>query len=156
LQPVIRYDTGISFGPMAAISLPGQTAPVLVATGNNTLISLRYANGALTPFAVAGLPGSGLALAVGDFNDDGNADLAVSYAAYAYPNEPNGILVLLGEGQGNFHAGPIFQAPAGARYVSLTTADFYGDGEVDLAAAQSGPGVMDTISILRPNPDGTL
>jgi hypothetical protein len=156
-QPVIRYDTGISFGPMAAISLPGQTSPVLVATGNNAVISLRYANGALTPFALAGLHGSGLALAVGDFNNDGNADLAVSYAANSgNPNEPNGIQVLFGDGQGNFRAGPIFEAPVGAHYVSLAVADFYGIGELDLAAAQSGPGTLDTISILRPNLDGTF
>jgi hypothetical protein len=68
--------------------------------------------------------------AAGDFNNDGNMDLAV--AAYL----SNGIQIYLGGGNGNFsHAGG---ADAGSEWdepyaAQIITADFNGDGHLDLA-----------------------
>jgi hypothetical protein len=74
-----------------------------------------------TNFAVGTLPTS---VAVGDFNGDGNQDLAVAN---------DGVSILLGDGTGNFSAPTNF--PAGVGPVSVAVGDFNGDGNQDLATA---------------------
>ena len=82
------------------------------------------------------------AVAVGDFNDDGHADLAVA-------NEGSStISVLLGDGAGEFV--PVASLEVGANPHSLAVADFDGDGHADLAVASFG---LTTVSIL--SGDGT-
>jgi hypothetical protein len=68
------------------------------------------------------------AVAVGDFNGDGIADLAVTNAV--------GVSILLGAGQGTFHA-PVNYATAGPGG-SVVVADFNGDGFPDLAVTAGG------------------
>lgn len=65
-------------------------------------------------------------LVVGDFNNDGNQDLA------AGTYNPNTIAFKMGEGTGNFSGGRNLSvnAPAGL----LTVGDFNGDGKQDIAA----------------------
>jgi hypothetical protein len=77
--------------------------------------------------------------AVGDFNRDGNQDLAVvNYGS-------NNVSILLGDGAGNFSA-PINVAVS-VRPVSVAVGDFNGDGKQDLALGdQSGP--IGRVSIL--------
>jgi VCBS repeat protein/FG-GAP repeat protein len=75
-----------------------------------------------SPFnAGAGQPGS---IAVGDFDGDGNQDLAVANASLS---------ILLGDGTGNF-SGPTNLA-AGNFPNSVAVGDFNGDGKQDLAVA---------------------
>jgi hypothetical protein len=66
-------------------------------------------------------------VAVGDFNGDGRADLAV--ANYL----SNNVSVLLGDGSGGFTAPVNFAAGEGP--VSVAVGDFNGDGRADLAVA---------------------
>jgi FG-GAP-like repeat len=79
-----------------------------------------------SPVAVGGAPSS---IAVGDFNQDGNEDLAI---ANAFTN----LTIRLGDGAGGFAtepAGSPYTAGTGAASVAL--GDFNGDGKVDLAYA---------------------
>ena len=72
------------------------------------------------------------AVVAADFNNDGRLDLVTSHPA------DNSIRVLLGDGQGGFGASATFPAnvTAGADRASLATADFNGDGNLDVATVQ--------------------
>jgi hypothetical protein len=100
---------------------------------------------AFSPAASPAAGSSPYSVAVGDFNGDGKADLAVANAA------SNSVSVLLGNGNGTFSAAP---SPAvGSNPFSVAIADFNGDGKVDLAVANYGTNM---VSILLGNGDGTF
>jgi hypothetical protein len=80
---------------------------------------------AAVPFAAGG---SAFSVAVGDFNNDGNADVAM-------PNFlKQTVSVLLGDGSGGFAAAVPF-ATGGYNPVSVAVGDFNNDGQADLAVA---------------------
>jgi uncharacterized protein (TIGR03437 family) len=83
--------------------------------------------------------------AIGDFNADGKADLAVANAGSGT------ISVLLGNGDGTFQAAVNHSAGSGP--VSIAVGDFNGDGKADLAVTNSGSG---NVSVLLGNGDGTF
>jgi hypothetical protein len=66
---------------------------------------------------------------VGDFNGDGNPDLAVADFNFT----TSSVSVLLGNGNGTFQAAVGYKAGIDPGYV--TVADFDGDGDPDLAVA---------------------
>ena len=69
-------------------------------------------------------------LTVGDFNGDGKLDVAVTgYVG----SEQNVIQILLGNGDGTFTKGQTITLPINVSASSITTADFNGDGKLDLA-----------------------
>jgi hypothetical protein len=78
---------------------------------------------------------------IGDFNGDGKPDLAVSKIAFG-----NNVLILLGDGTGQFAFGPTFHA--GTSVVSLVVGDFNRDGKQDLATSNSS---SDDVSIFLGN-----
>jgi hypothetical protein len=83
--------------------------------------------------------------AVGDFNSDGNSDLAVTISDSDY------VAILLGNGSGGFTVSGI---PAGQYPVSIVVGDFNGDGIPDLAVG--GGQNADTLTILLGNGDGSF
>jgi hypothetical protein len=85
---------------------------------------------------------SPVALATGDFNEDGLLDAAAVYAA-------GGVAILLGNGDGTFQT-PVNYA-AGTSPSGVAVADFNGDGAPDLAVANAGG-----VSVLLGNGDGTF
>ena len=81
-------------------------------------------------------------MAVGDFNGDGNPDLAVSDGTQIY--------VMLGNGDGSFGSPAAYGAPSQVTFV--ITADFNGDGKLDLASANFGK----SVSLFMGVGDGTF
>lgn len=83
-------------------------------------------------------------VAVGDFNNDGKADLAAA-------NCSAGAVVLLGNGSGGFGAPSNFSAGTNPSFVA--TGEFNGDGKLDLAVANANSG---NTSILLGNGSGSF
>ena len=79
-----------------------------------------------SPFTVGSHPHS---VAVGDFNNDGNLDLAIANAG------TNNVAVLLGNGTGGFTPASGSPFTVGSNPVSVAVGDFNGDGKLDLAVA---------------------
>ncbi len=84
-------------------------------------------------------------VAIGDYNGDGRADLAVANLF------GNNVSVLLGNGNGTFAAAVNFGA--GANPTSVAVGDFNADGRADLAVANSSG---TTVSVLLGNGNGTF
>ena len=87
-----------------------------------------------------------MSISVGDFNGDGNLDLAVANSG------GNTVTVLLGKGDGTFAAKS--ETPAtGTNPSSVAVADFNGDGKPDIAVANLG---SNNVTILLGNGDETF
>jgi hypothetical protein len=120
---------------------PDSTVSILLAKPDGTFAA---------PAAYA-TPPNPSSSAAGDFNGDGKLDLVV-----ASKNFPGKVSVLLGNGDGTFQPHVDYatgSATEGTGPGSVITADFNGDGGLDLAVANNN---ANTISILLGNGDGTF
>ena len=123
-QPAIGRDRGFQPGWQAGprrCQSTSNTISVLPGNGDGTF------QPALT-LTAGTAPGS---VAAGDFNGDGNPDLAAANSG------SNDVSVLLGNGNGTFQAVRTFAADSGPAFVGL--GDFNRDGRPDLAIANTGP-----------------
>ncbi|MCE5307753.1 MAG: FG-GAP-like repeat-containing protein [Acidobacteriales bacterium] len=84
-------------------------------------------------------------IAIGDFNGDGKADLAVA------KNASNNVSVLLGNGNGTFQTAVDYST--GVAPYSVAIGDFNGDGKADLAVANWNSA---NVSVLLGNGNGTF
>jgi hypothetical protein len=115
-------------------------------------VVLGYGNGA---FNTAGDLYTGIfpaGVAVGDFNADGKLDAAMaSGGSTVYPG--SGVTVSLGNGDGTFTQASGSPISLGQDLSAIVTADFNGDGKLDLAVTDS---VGNAVIILLGNGDGTF
>ena len=107
------------------------------------LVSAAAANG-FAPALTASTGGGPIAMALGDFNGDGKADLVTA-------NLANTVSVLLGNGDGTFR--PHADLNVGSKPLGVTVGDFNGDGKQDLAVVNQ---LGNSLSILLGNGDGTF
>jgi Flp pilus assembly secretin CpaC len=158
----IAYPVGVSPSAIATgtFETDGFTSVAVTNKGDNTVsILLGQAdnttgvpNGTFAPQVTystgtspAGVSPAGIA--VGDFNNDGKSDLAVTYAT---DTSNNSVSILLGNGDGTFGTAKNF--PAGSGPVGIVAGAFAGTN-VDLAVAdESG----NNIDVLIGNGDGTF
>src|SRR5262249_43047277 len=129
---------------------------LLVTLSLQILILAGSAQAQNVSFLVSGQFGAGpdpVSVAVGDFNGDGIQDLAV--ANHETYDGPDGISVLLGNGDGTFQEAINFGSGGNvASFVAV--GDFNGDGVQDLVVANSGDFDSGNISVLLGNGDGTF
>lgn len=86
-----------------------------------------------------------VSVSLGEFNQDGNADLVIANSA------SRTVTILSGDGEGSFHQSQemyVGQAPA-----AVLTADFNGDGRSDIAVALKGE---NSVAIILGNGDGSF
>ena len=158
-QAPVIYATG-SYAPMslAVGDFNGDGALDLVVGSQCTTVtcgagqvSVLVGNGDGTfqpPTAYPSGPGSSYFVVTGDFNGDGNLDVAVADQTAAN----SVIAILLGNGDGTFQA-PVSYSTGATSAAFLAVGDFNEDGASDLAVAN---GAADSVSILLGNGDGTF
>ena len=161
-QPAVNYDAGTGAIFVAIADLNHDGIPDLAVAdlggtsgGNPGTVSILLGKGDGT-FGAAQSFAAGLTprtVVVGDFNGDGVPDLAVAAEGTASTGYPDGaISVLLGNGDGTFGAAASYPAPVRPAFV--VTADFNGDGHLDLAVANYA--IPGTVSVLLGKGDGTF
>jgi FG-GAP-like repeat/Abnormal spindle-like microcephaly-assoc'd, ASPM-SPD-2-Hydin len=123
-------------------------------SGKPTRRAIHNGDGSFQPQSQYPVNGTNnLYLIVADLNRDGKLDLAVAETGGAgFVRTGNGsVSVLLGNGDGTFHSGGSYAT--GGVSISVTAADFNGDGILDLATANY---TSSSISLLLGNGDGTF
>jgi hypothetical protein len=134
--------------PDLATANDAGTVSVLLGNGDGTFAAPRTLVLADQPIA--------LSVVAGDFNADGNLDLAVGAVfTGTYPNEPE-LDFYLGNGDGTFASPRVSPLPPAADYsrqpYSVQTADLNGDGKPDVVTTN----LDNTVTVLLGNGDGTL
>jgi len=135
----VKTVTAMSANGLSETESEELTAAIIAAT------FLRPA----TSLTAGSMPNS---VAVGDFNNDGKLDMAVTNQGDPSKGfADSGVSVLLGDGTGSF--GSANNLSAGTFAISAAVGDFNLDGKADLAVANFGSA---DVTILPGNGDGTF
>src|SRR3984957_19127348 len=163
--PVAASEASTRFptSPSSSVSVGGMPQGISTADLNNDgkidlavannadgTVSILLGNGNGT-FTTKSTPAAGVGanwIAVGDFNEDGIPDLAVANSG---GGGPAGVSILIGHGDGTYTAGASLTTGSGP--FAITTADFNGDGRLDLAVSNANDG---TITVFLGNGNGTF
>lgn len=113
---------------LALANVSNANVIILLGNGNGT-----FSQGPNSPVPVGLHPNS---VAVGDFNGDGIADLAVANSG------GDTVTILLGNGSGAFSQASNSPVAVGSMPNSIATGDFNGDGNPDLAVANANDGTV--------------
>ena len=122
-------------------------------------VLLGNGNGTFQPAVTYGAGAGPASLVAGDFTGNGTLDLAVEdpgdeFSGSPYENDPGGVYVLLGNGDGTFQTATVYASGGGATEPgSIVAGDFTGNGKLDLAVASD---LFDELLILPGNGDGTF
>jgi hypothetical protein len=127
-------------GNQDVVALSGGKLAVLLGIGDGTVQSPSFTG----PSGVA-------TFAVGDFTGDGKPDIALNSNTGTSGGAPS-VLVLAGNGDGSFQAGPAVNVGEAAS--ALAAGDFAGTGKLDLVMA-SNQG-SNTVTVLAGNGNGTF
>ncbi|HEY1679032.1 MAG TPA: FG-GAP-like repeat-containing protein [Candidatus Sulfotelmatobacter sp.] len=148
-QPRVIYPSGgTSPWHLAAADINGDgNIDAVVTNRGNGQIAVFLGNGDGTFRApiITAENGAFTEAAIGDFNGDSKLDIAVGNS----DTNGNILYVLLGNGDGTFQAPVGYTLPYYAPF-DVKTADFNGDGHLDLAVAGT------TLATLKGNGDGTF
>jgi hypothetical protein len=145
VYPTISSNLDFAAGDFNSDGIP-DFAVVGMGGGGNTLgVLLSQPDGTFQSGGTYATGPTSNAVAVGDFNGDGKADLAVTRS--------NGTVeILLGNGDGTFQIQGDY--PVGVNPVTLvTTGDFTGDGLSDLAVLSQS---QQSVTVLLSNGDGSF
>ncbi len=110
----------------AAVALLALAPVVVFPVASATTAQVLVALSSPTPYATAQTPSG---IAVGDFNGDGNLDVAVANAG------SDSISLWLGRGDGSLSTISALSLAPGSHPSALVAADFNGDGKMDLAVS---------------------
>jgi FG-GAP-like repeat/Bacterial Ig-like domain (group 3)/FG-GAP repeat len=127
-------------GSVSFIDMTNGNSLLGTATLGTATLGQDFANASESPIAVGDFP---VAVAVGDFNGDGIADLAVTN------QRDNTVSILLGDGHGGFT--PATPVAVGSFPGPVAVGDFDGDGHADLAVVNI---TSNNVSILLGNGTG--
>ncbi len=117
-------------------------------------VVLGYGNGAFNAAGDLNTGGFSVGAVVGDFNTDGKLDAIVaSSGTTANPSQGSAVTVSLGNGDGTFTLASGSPIPLGKDLSAIVTADFNGDGKLDLAVTDSD---ANAVLILLGNGNGTF
>lgn len=147
------FTTADTPGDIAAGDFDGVNGPDLITSNENADVVSLLLNagdgtfGAFSDLTVTdSLIAGPKAVAVGDFNGDGNLDYATANKALL-----DNVTVRLGNGDGTF--GTLSSFDAGTDPWDIVAADLNGDGKVDLAVANF---ISDNVTVLLGVGDGTF
>jgi hypothetical protein len=149
-KPAVDYEMIFPFG-IAEGDLNGDGIPDLIVAGDEQTDPLIFVflGTSTGRFQSAADFRTGVtapkAFAFGDFNGDGNLDLAVT------GSQSSNVSILLANGKGGFTPGGTFAT--GPSPIGVVSGDFNGDGKMDLAVVNNG---LDNVSILLGKGDGTF
>jgi len=154
------YSAGHCPNRVVVARLRGPTAPedLIVVDLNDVSVLLGNGDGTFqNATTIASFsPDSPTSVAVGDFNGDGKADVAITVflglSEISSTGLYNSIAVLLGNGDGSFQA-PLFAQSPGNNNYEIKVGDFNNDGKLDLI---TGTGLPETLYVSLGNGDGTF
>ncbi len=112
-------------------------------------ILLGNGDGTFQTAKIAAVKGNPFNIAIGDFNGDGNLDVAVMQS---FLTTDDVVWVLLGNGDGSLRS-PVSYLAGGTLPDSILAADFNNDGNLDLAVSSDG---ANTFAVLLGKGDGTF
>jgi hypothetical protein len=164
-QPPMGFTAGaqalvpsLAIGDFNGDGIPDLALALFYGTGGNLMVLVGNGDGTFTQGASYPIAGEGLIVAVGDFNGDGKADLAITNSNPNVDAGAAGLAVLLGNGDGTFQ--PAVGYAAGFAPNPMVVGDFNGDGKSDLAVVDltSTPSYYtpSNLKILLGNGDGTF